>query len=142
MNPTFDGSGKFWSLAFQTCAFRQKTFMCSWKFLLNALMPSESPLISILMLTLRGLDLGVPSSAYFLNLAVYRRALQLSQSRPSASLIGSFDRGGFVRKEIGVTPSTLLWNGIQTGGQDLPRIFFIPPSLFSGLWISFWSTVY
>ena len=29
-----------------------------------------------------------------------------------------------MRKEIGVNPSTPSWNGIKTGNQDFPRLFF------------------
>ena len=52
--------------------------MCSSKCLLNALMLSESPLIKILMLTLRGLTVGVLSSSHLLKLALSRRALPTS----------------------------------------------------------------
>ena len=106
MKPIFDGSGKVCSLDLQTFAFGCNIFMCSWKCLLNILMSSESPLISILMLNLRSLDMGVPSSAHLLKLSISRRALPLSQVRSSASLIVSLDRDRFDSKEIGVTPST------------------------------------
>ena len=70
--------------------------MCSWKCLLNALMSSESPLIKMMMLTLRGLDLGVPSSSHLLKLALSSRALLLFQDRPLASLIRYLYQGEFV----------------------------------------------
>ena len=68
--------------------------MFYWKCRLNALVSYESILIEILMLTLRGLDLGVPSSYHLMKLALSGRDMPLFQDRPSASLIGSLDRGG------------------------------------------------
>ena len=70
--------------------------MCSWKCLVNALILSESPMIKILVLTLRSLDLGIPSSARFFKLVLSSRALPLFQSRPSSPLIKSLDLGEFV----------------------------------------------
>ena len=70
--------------------------MCSWKYFLNVIMLSESLLIKILMLNLRGLDLGVTSSSHVLNLVLSSRSLPLFQDRPSDYLIGSLDRGKFV----------------------------------------------
>ena len=70
--------------------------MFSWKCCLNALVSYESISIEILMLTLRGLDLGVPSSSCFLNIVLSSRNLLLFQDKPLASLIGSLYRGEFV----------------------------------------------
>ena len=59
-------------------------------------MLSESPLIKILVLTMRGLDMEVPSSTHFLKLALSSRAMMLFYVRSSDSLIISLDRGEFV----------------------------------------------
>ena len=96
MNPNFDSSGKHCSLAFQTCAFGWKTFICYWKCLLKVLLLSDNFLINIMMLNLSGLDLGVPPSSYFMNLALSSIDLPLFQYRPSTSLIGSLYRGEFL----------------------------------------------
>ena len=53
----------------------------SWECLINALMLSESLLIKTLMLTLRGLDLGVPSYSRLLKLALSSRSMPLFQYR-------------------------------------------------------------
>ena len=74
--------------------------MCSWKCLINVLMSSESPLIKILMLTLCGLALGLLSSSHLMNLDMSSRYLPLSQDRPSASLIGSLDWGGWCERRL------------------------------------------
>ena len=70
--------------------------MCSWNCLLKKLISFESLLIKTLMLTLRGLALGVPYSAHFLKLAMSSRAMSILYDKPLASLIGSLDRGGIV----------------------------------------------
>ena len=74
--------------------------MCSCKCLLNTLISSESLLIKILMLNLRSLALGVPSSSHFLKLALLSRTLPLFQYRPSASLVGYLDRGGVCESRL------------------------------------------
>ena len=80
-------------LVFPDLCLQVEDFLCSWKCFLNALMLSESPLVKILMLTLHGFFLGVPSSSHLLKLALPSRDLTLFQDRTSASLIGPLERG-------------------------------------------------
>ena len=54
-------------------------------------MLSDTPLIKILILNLRGLDLEVPSYSHLLKLDLSSRALSLFQDRPSDSLIVYLD---------------------------------------------------
>ena len=89
-----NGYGQYLILALHICASGWNSFICSWKCFIKLLISYWIPLIKILMLMLRGLDLGVPSSVRFLKIDLSSRALPIFYEEPFAYLIGSLERGG------------------------------------------------
>ena len=76
------------------------------------------------MFTLWGLYQELTSPSHWLNLSLSSRSQPLLYGRPRASLMGYLEPGVFEMKEMGLTLSTIFWQGIQIGYHDFPDPLF------------------